>query len=182
MEHVRAIQLKTGETVIFRNLTKADAVDMVAYLDHIAGESDYLTFGAGELSITVEAEEALIEARAEADNQLMIGVFDNEKMVGNLSFAAGSKPRIRHSGEFGISVLKAYWGKGIGTALLEYLIQWAEESNIIQKINLRVRSDNTQAIKVYEKFGFVTEGRVTREFFIDGQFYDIILMGKEING
>lgn len=99
------------------------------------------------------------------------------KIVGNLSFSGGPRQRIAHAGELGVCVLKEYWGQGIGTKLIEYLIDWCKESGIIRKINLRVRSDNYSAIHIYKKLGFNEEGLITRDFFINERFYDSISMG-----
>jgi len=78
-------------------------------------------------------------------------------------------------------VLRKYWGLGIGTNLVETLIEWAKSSGIIKKINLRVRTDNTRAIRTYKRLGFAQEGVITREFFVYGQFYDAFFMGFKID-
>ncbi|WP_041720449.1 GNAT family N-acetyltransferase, partial [Alkaliphilus metalliredigens] len=64
---------------------------------------------------------------------------------------------------------------------MEYLIQWGETSEIIGKINLRVRTDNVSAIHLYEKMGFQIEGTITREFKINDTYYDALFMGLVID-
>lgn len=81
----------------------------------------------------------------------------------------------------GITVRKPYWGLGIGKLLLKYLIDWAKGTGIIRKINLRVRSDNEKAIKLYEKYNFKKEGTLLRDFCINEKFYDSICMGLLID-
>ncbi len=76
-------------------------------------------------------------------------------IVSTLSFSAGSRPRLRHSGEFGMSVRKAYWGLGTGSLMLDTLLDWARGTGIVTKINLRVRTDNQRAIALYRRKGFV---------------------------
>ncbi len=61
------------------------------------------------------------------------------------------------------------------------MINWAKEIRLIRKINLKVRSDNQATIDLYQRFNFLFEGTITREFFINGKFYDSILMGIEID-
>lgn len=58
-----------------------------------------------------------------------------------------------HRAELGITVRKDYWGQGIGSLLMKELIKYAKE-NRIEILNLDVRSDNVNAIHLYEKFGF----------------------------
>jgi RimJ/RimL family protein N-acetyltransferase len=166
------------EKMIIRKARKSDAAAMINYLHQIAGESDYLTFGsADELHLTVEKEEKLFEDYFNRDNGLnLIAEYDGQ-IAGNLIFSGGTKKRTAHAGEFGISVRKDFWGMGIGKALIARLIEWSKETGVIRKINLRVRSDNARAIHLYKSFGFVEDGLITRDFLIDGVFYDSVHMG-----
>ena len=165
------------EKVIVRKAKKSDAKELVEYLNIIGGESDYLTFGAGEFGKSVEQEEAFIENVLKEENAVALIAEFNGKIVGNLNFSGGPRQRTAHVGEFGISVLKEYWGNGIGEYLIKYLIDWSKTSSIIRKINLRVRTDNKRGIKLYKKLGFSEEGIIKRDFLIDGEFYDSLIMG-----
>jgi RimJ/RimL family protein N-acetyltransferase len=170
------------EKMIIRKARKTDAAAMINFLHQIAGESDYLTFGStDELHLTVEKEEKLFEDYFNRDNGLnLIAEYDGQ-IAGNLNFSGGTKKRTAHAGEFGISVRKDFWGKGIGKALIARLIEWSKESGVIRKINLRVRSDNARAIHLYKSFGFKEEGVITRDFLINDVFYDSIQMGLFID-
>ena len=97
-----------------------------------------------------------------------------------MSFSGGQRNRIKHYGEFGITVQKKHWGTGIGSLMLDTFIAWAKNSNIIKKINLRVRTDNKRAISLYEQKGFVKEGTIRKEIIIDSKFYDHYWMGLEL--
>lgn len=176
---MKEILLKNGQTLLIRPAKPEDAAMKLEYLNILGGESDYLTFGEGEFNLTVEQEAKLIEVNNQA-GQLMLGAFLGDKLVGNLNFHSVTRPRLRHRGEFGVSVLKEYWGLGIGTALLKTLIQWAEDGQVITKINLCVRSDHHAGIHLYEKFGFVREGLESRGLKINDRYHDFIHMGLQI--
>lgn len=169
------------EKIIIRKANKADAKKLVEYLSIIGGESEYLTFGAGEFGKSVEQEETFIENVLKEKNAIFIIAEYDEKIVGNLNFSGGPRQRIAHSGEFGVSVLKEYWGNGIGEKLIKYLIDWSKNTGIIRKINLRVRNDNTRGIYLYKKLGFLEEGIIKRDFLIKGEFYDSLQMGLMID-
>ena len=47
----------------------------------------------------------------------------------------------------------------------------------LHRISLTVVAENTGARKVYEKVGFVEEGRIREAFRRDGKWYDRIIMG-----
>lgn len=173
--------IKNGKTLTIRKANKSDAKSVLEYIHAISTESEFLTFGKGEFDKTIEEEEKFIDNISKRDNALFIIAEVEGKIVGNLNFAAGTRPRTVHTGEFGVSVLKEYWGQGIGTELIKYLIEWSKKSGIIRKINLRVRSDNYSAIYLYKKLGFKEEGVITRDFLINNKFYDSIAMGMMID-
>ena len=169
------------ERLIIRKANKSDAKALIDYLSIIGGESDFLTFGLGEFGRSVEQEEEFIENILMKNNALFIIAEVNGKVVGNLNFSGGPRQRTAHIGEFGVSVLKEYWGNGIGEELIKYLIDWSKNSAIIRKINLKVRTDNARGIQLYKKLGFLEEGILKRDFLINSKFYDSVLMGLLIN-
>lgn len=174
---MKMLKLKNGETIEIRPAVKEDGKALLEYVEVISGESDNLTFEPGEFKATVEQEESFLEHMAGQENAIYLIAYNGKKIVGSLNFSGGSRPRIAHTGEFGVSVLKEYWGNGIGTRLIEYLLEWCREGKTIRKVNLRVRTDNHNAIHVYKKLGFAEEGTITRELFINGSFCDMLAMG-----
>jgi len=95
---------------------------------------------------------------------------DAEQLLAYLNQVTGESENITFGpGEFGMSVLHSYWNLGIGSHMLAYPINWAKHTGTILKINLRLRIDNFPVIHLYEKYGFVQEGRVTRKFYLHGQ-------------
>lgn len=174
-------RLKNRNALTIRKANKSDANAMLEYIDRISRESDFLTFGAGEFDKTIEQEKNFLEGISRQKNGLFIVAEVDGKIVGNLNFSGGAKPRIAHTGEFDVSVLREYWGQGIGKRLIYYLIEWSKQSGVIRKINLRVRSDNNTAIELYQKLGFLEEGVITRDFLINDRFYDSLSMGLFID-
>ncbi len=175
------VLLNNGETVVVREAVVADAEGLIQYIKTIAGESDFLTFGTGEFEITVEKEREILEAYSKAENKIFLVAEVHDEIIGCVTFAGGGRERIKHTGEFGISIRQKYWGQGIGTKLLTNLITWAKDTGIVRKINLRVRSDNERGIKLYTKIGFVKEGLLTRDMYTNGKFYDSLQMGLQID-
>lgn len=172
--------LKDGSTLLIREADVDDAAAVLKYIEGICGESDFLRFGPGEFELS-ETEEAdyLRKCYASANQIYILGQID-DTIVSTLNFSSDPRPRVRHSGEFGMSVYKKYWGLGIGSIMIDTLIGWARENDIIRKINLRVRTDNKRAILLYERKGFVNEGTLRKEIFINGTYFDHHCMGLEV--
>jgi ribosomal protein S18 acetylase RimI-like enzyme len=75
----------------------------------------------------------------------------------------------------GIAVDPARQGQGIGRALIDAAISEAR-SRGARRLTLRVFSPNERARRLYESAGFVVEGVLRDEFFLDGRYVDDIAM------
>lgn len=171
---------RDGRALLIREAEAEDAAAVLEYVNRICGETDYLTFGPGEFSLTLEEEVAYLETCRRSEQCLFLLALVEDRVVGVLTFQAGARSRVRHAGEFGVSVLRDYWSIGVGSALLDSLVEWAMDDGAIKKINLRVRADNERAIGLYERKGFMVEGRLSRAILLDGVYYDHLCMGRQI--
>jgi RimJ/RimL family protein N-acetyltransferase len=86
------------------------------------------------------------------------------------------RPRVQHKGELGVSVLKTYWGQGVGRQICAAALTVARRVGIT-KMNLRVREDHPGAIALYESLGFQNEGVEIRGMQVDGTFVNNRMMG-----
>ena len=154
-------------SIIIQRATREDAAARLKYLKKIGGETDNLSFGAEGLAFSVEQEESYL-ARIEAScDDIMLIAKESDKIVGSASL--GRLPRrMNHRGDLSVSVLKDYWNKGIGGRLLAEIIDFARK-NSFEIIDLQVRSDNSAAIHLYEKYGFEKIGIHPAFFKIDGE-------------
>lgn len=148
-------------SIIIEKASSMDAEVMLKYMKQIGGETDNLTFGAEGLSLTVKEEAAYLKQIQNSKDGVIFVAKDNGRIIGDASLNRLPR-RMNHRGDFGIAVLKEYWNQGIGNRLLEEVINFAKE-NSFEVIELQVRSDNTAAIHLYEKFGFQKFG--THESF-----------------
>ena len=95
--------------------------------------------------------------------------------------AVGSKYKVRHRADFGISVAKAFWGLGIGRALTESCIRLAKEAGYTQ-LELQAVADNRSAIGLYESVGFREYGRNPRGFRSrETGWQELVLMRLELS-
>lgn len=169
--------LKNNRSYLIREIDPRDAKNFINYRDILADETTYLRASRSELNLNLEDQNKSIHNFINSDNQYSIIAELDGIIIGNLQFRGGNRQRTKHAGEFGISVLKDYWGNRIGYNLLSQLIEWAKKNKIIKKINLEVREDNRSAIALYKKLGFELEGTIRKNFFADGKYYDSHLMG-----
>ena len=173
--------LKDGRRIDVVTVGPSDATELISYINQVGGESDFLTFGENEFWLNVEDEKKYIQSREDHKAGFLIKGTVDGKIVSTLTIERIDRPRLRHIGELGISVLAAYWGIGVGRRMCEAAIQFSKEIGV-QKINLKVRDDNTHAITLYEKLGFEHEGATRRASFTKGQFHSNKIMGLCIDG
>jgi len=171
--------LKDDRICLFRDADKEDAKRIVAYINSIAGESDYLSFGRDELTLSEEAERQIIASFNEQANSLMAVAECEDKLNGLITMQGGSKQRINHWAEIALSVSKPYWGMGIGKTLIELAFEHAQSSGIT-RIGLKVRSDNDRARCLYSKLGFEIEGTLKRYMRIGDEYFDFYQMGRDV--
>ena len=151
------------------------------------GEEHIEGFRAGVDSVARERKYlALLEAPPEADTRKYIRdniaqgaphfvALADGSVVGWCDVAVKPRPTLRHSGVLGMGVIREHRGKGIGRALMQATLAAAKASGL-RRIELTVRVDNEPARRLYESFGFVTEGLCKRHMCIDGEFVDSRLM------
>lgn len=138
--------------IVIERATTADTAAILEYLKQVGGETDNLTFGAEGMPFTQEDEADYIAQIEQSCDDIMLVAKDKGIIIGNASLSRLPR-RMRHRGDFSVSVAKAYWNKGIGGQLLSKILEFAKE-NAFEVIDLQVRSDNLRAIHLYKKYGF----------------------------
>jgi ribosomal protein S18 acetylase RimI-like enzyme len=116
--------------------------------------------------------------KALADDNKLLVISENDGQIVSMSdIQAGERKRAAHVGQIGISILPEFRGMGLGTALMETMIEWAQRHPVIEKLALGVWAKNELAIRLYRKTGFIEEGRKVREVkFADGSYDDMVCM------
>lgn len=103
-------------------------------------------------------------------------ICDGEKSIGTCAFM-NLDQRNRHA-ELAIVIGdKNYWGKGYGKDIMAQLIEWGFEGLNLHRLYLHVFDFNKRAIALYEKMGFVQEGRMREMLYRNGKYHDVLCYG-----
>jgi putative acetyltransferase len=78
----------------------------------------------------------------------------------------------------GMAVPKRFQGKGVGTALMQALVDLADKWLPVTRIELTVFTDNERAIGLYKRFGFEIEGTHRAYALRDGKYVDTHAMAR----
>jgi len=84
----------------------------------------------------------------------------------------------RHTAWLGIAVHDEFHGRGCGVALMKGLLDLADKWIGLVRVDLEASAENTRAIDMYRRFGFVEEGRQKKAYFTDGAYTDAVLMAR----
>ncbi|KKK38869.1 GNAT family acetyltransferase [Mesobacillus campisalis] len=167
-----------GIRYILRSAEEEDARCLSEVRLQIDGETENMDREKGEAYIDEAGFKQLISEDTESARSLFLVAEVNGRIAGFARCEGSSLKRLAHKVEFGICVLKEFWGYGIGQNLLREAILWADGSGI-KKISLSVLETNEKAIKLYQKHGFETEGILRKDKLLsDGRYYNTVVMGR----
>lgn len=159
-----------GKLLTLRNAEPEDAAELIALINRLDSETDFLSREAGEFEMTEERERAFIQQRVDMPYfRFAVAVLDG-RIVGVSDAYFRTRRRYRHSGEVSIAILQKYWGMGIGRTVLEDGIQWLRQ-NGVENVELTVDTQNLRALGLYTHLGFQVEGTLLRHHrMADGSY------------
>lgn len=181
MQYIKKVFLKNNKECLLRSAVQADAEEIHDIFNLTHSETDYLLTYPDENSFNVAQESQFLKEKAESEREIELIAIVDGVIAGTAGIEAiGTKYKVRHRAEFGISVVKKYWGLGIGKALLASCIECAKAAGYSQ-LELDVVAENERAVSMYEQAGFIEFGRNPKGFCsrIAG-FQEVISMRLEL--
>ncbi|MDF2888621.1 MAG: GCN5-related N-acetyltransferase [Lacrimispora sp.] len=149
---------------------------LIKMLKQLDTETSFMMYEPGERSATADDMRRRIE-QWERSGSLFLLLENEGDFAGFLCASRGEPKRIRHCAYLVIGILKDYRGHGYGSMLFQKMDQWARE-NGITRLELTVMAENERARHLYEKMGFIVEGKKERSMIVDGVMVDEYYMAK----
>jgi GNAT superfamily N-acetyltransferase len=168
----------------------------VPYTVRKASPKDCKAVLALQRQVMTEADEYFVRTLAELDSEgdsacnSLVGLLERsnclwivaemgEEIIGSLDFHGGRYERVGHVGNFGMLVHKDYRNQGVGTALLESMLEWAHAAPGVEKVTTTLFTTNARAMTLYSKHGFVGQGVRQREYQVSpGRYLDAVVMAR----
>ena len=164
MHYHRVITLKNGRPCLLRNAAQEDGAAVLDNFLRTHAETDYLLTYPDECTMDAAQEGRYLREKAESGDEIEIVAVVDGVIAGTAGIdAVGRRCKIRHRAEFGVSVLRDFWGLGIGQALTQSCIECAKNAGYRQ-LELSVVAENNAALALYRKLGFLECGRNPRGF------------------
>ncbi|MBD3214099.1 MAG: GNAT family N-acetyltransferase [Candidatus Lokiarchaeota archaeon] len=170
--------LRNGDEVIFRHVKRKDANAVWKNFNQVVEEGIYLP-----VFLPVESQ---FEKHSWYDNLKKLNeiciVAENlnlerpNNILGQCEISNVDWDAASHVGNLGIIVRKNYRDEGIGRILIDIAIRESKKLNGKQKIILSCFSSNERALHLYRSMGFQNVGIRKKQFLINDQYYDEVLM------
>ena len=123
-------------------------------------------------------ERQYIENASRAGDQVPFDIFlvEKDRHIGNCALM--QIDWVNRRCIFGIAIgERDCWGKGFGTEATQLCVKYAFDRLNMHRVGLEVYDFNERGRRAYEKVGFLIEGRIKESKYLDGTYYDTILMG-----
>ena len=160
-----------------REAVPDDAAGLLAPVRRLLDEpGGCISMSPGEFTVTLDEEQKLIAECAASTNSVFLVAEAGGGLVGLLAAHGGKRRATRHEAVLAVSVDAGWRGRGVGTALMERCVEWARSTGVVTRLELKVFTRNVVAIRLYERFGFATEGVCRRAIFREGRYEDNRLM------
>ncbi len=159
--------------ISIRRATPEDASGLTALMSEEAVH--------GNLLQLPHPSEATWRERLEANSSngdVQLVALAKGQLVAMAGLHANPHIRRRHAMHLGMAVTVPAQGKGVGSALMAALIDYADRWVAVMRIELTVFTDNERAIALYRKFGFVQEGIFRAYGLRDGRYQDVLAMAR----
>jgi RimJ/RimL family protein N-acetyltransferase len=162
-----------GDKIYLRPLEVTDAATIVPWFN----DPEVTRFLLSHRPMSLHAEEEFLRRMAANENDVVPGIVvkETDQLVGTV----GLHPEYRcREARFGIVLGdKASWGRGYGTEATRLMVRYAFDTLNLNRVWLHVYEYNPRGLRVYEKIGFRTEGRLRQATYRDGRYWDVIAMG-----
>ncbi len=157
-----------------RRATPHDADALVELAGSVGREEGRWILGTGPWRSVSDERRYLRTIERYPDAAVLVAE-DGGRIVGRLSLSRDPHPASRHVADLGLMVAESHRRQGVGTALLDEAVAWAQASGV-RKLELHVFPWNEPALALYESFGFEREGYRKRHYERGGELVDAILM------
>jgi len=123
----------------------ADAAPIIQLDQRMLVDNDFAGREADEINPSVEEKASRIEKHLASQGHLWLVAEHDGAIVGTINLWNGDSRRTAHVGTFGIGLDDGWRGIGLGSLLLERLLQWAKAEPSIEKVALGVFASNAAA-------------------------------------
>ncbi len=172
------IKLKSGLPATIKACESKDAEFFPRFAELVGKETPFTRFSTMDAPT---AEQTAVEWDQDysRSDRLHLGVFLDGQMLACLKFKQPYPEHegYRHVGEFGIMVLREFWGQGIALQLMKEMESYAKTAGAL-RIEAKVRDGHEKAISFFKFLGYEIEGVRRGAVRVGADFVNEYYIGK----
>ena len=174
MQEEKRVVFRTGKKVILRPMRKS--TDLEACLRWI-NDPEVTRFLVARFPTTETMEVEWFDSQGKSKNDVILAIetLPEHVLIGTMGLH-------RISWEDGVATTgaiigeKEYWGKGYGKEAKMLLLDYDFNTLNLRKICSSVKAFNGRSLSYNKRCGYQEEGRRVKQFFVDGEYHDEILL------
>lgn len=167
---------KLGKSLLIREASPADAKQLLALKLEYLKNTNTIPLFDYEYSNTIKEEEDLIQNLHQHPNSLLLVAESEGNIIGNIDLTGSWRKKMQHTAMIGMGIHTQWQNQGIGTLLIQNVLEWSKQNEIVKVLWLEVYATNLNGIALYRKMGFKESGNIANFFLEEGKYIDKITM------
>ncbi len=173
-------QSKSRQSILIREAIAEDANQLLHLkLEYIKNTKTLPLFDY-EYPNDENQEKELIKRYQHQDNSLLLVAENNGVLIGNIDLTGSCRKKTQHSAVLGMGIHTQWQNLGIGTFLIQNVVDWAKQNAFLRIIWLEVYATNIAGRALYRKMGFQESGKIENFFIEKDKFIDKITMTTRV--
>ena len=185
----KTVELEDG-TVTIRAAREEDRHGVIDTMHEVAAEGTYIV--AENVATQLERDSALVRLNEERSRVCFVASLEPEgddedaeasdsepasesRVAGWLHVDAHELPSLSHTAELTVGVSPDHRRQGIGSSLLEYGLEWADNAGY-RKLDQYLPATNEAAIAFLEENGWQREGVHEKQYRIGDEYVDEVML------
>ncbi len=172
----KTYQTKSNHPLIIREAIPEDADQLLKLKLEYLKDTETIPLFDYEYSNNITEEYQLIKKYQKESNSILLVAENGGNLVGNIDLTGSRRKKLQHTGMIGMGIHTQWQNQGVGTYLIQNVLDWAGNNDFISLIWLEVYATNQAGIALYQKMGFKEVGRIDAFFHENEKFIDKITM------
>jgi len=182
MKKEKFYSTKLGNEFLIREAKLSDSKKLIECVKSYL-KSNFIPITKEEYNeFAIDNEKWMSKLINDKNNLLLVAEFDS-KIIGNIDLTMSKHKMLSHTGLIGMGVVPVWQNQGVGTKLIENVIDWGIRNPEIEILWLQVFGNNLKGISLYKKMGFIINGN--QKGFIKnqkGEYIDNVFMFRDTKG
>ena len=152
--------LKSGHSITIRPPAQEEAEALVNLKRSYIENATTIPLTLKEYPRDIIKEQKLIADYNQSPNSILLVSEINSELIGNIDLSGSKRSKMSHTAMIGMGIKEDWRNQGLGTYLIEAVIDWAKNYSDLELIWLDVYASNEAGLKLYKKTGFKVSGTI----------------------